>query len=259
MGNSEQDTLAEVMTEEDEDFIDAAYCLVLNRAPDAIGAAAYLAALRRGKPKIQILHEMAMSDEAQRSRKIVAGLAEAFVREGLGGADAFVEITAEVGNAEQLLAMIDVDRFIALAYQLLLGRRPDTEGASNYRELLGQGLPKTAVLHALFNSPERAALGLQLPGFLREAFLQAGLPIDDSQGPAAARPDVQPAPHGPDPVTILEARIASLERSVIVLRRLVESHDSYKGVAETGISPEGIRLAVDARAEEIFRDLRRGG
>jgi hypothetical protein len=258
MGNGEHDALNELMAEEDEDFVDGAYSLLLNRAPDATGAAAYLVALRRGKPKIQILHEMAMSDEARRAGRVVAGLQEAFVREGLGDGHGLADMPSEVVNAEQLLSVAEVDSFIALAYRLLLRRRADIEGASSYRTLLEGGLPRVSVLHALFNSPERASLGSQLAG-LEEAFLQAGLPIDDDQVLHVAPPDVQPSRQGSDPVKTLEARVESLERSLIILRQLMQAQDWRTDVDQNAASPESIRLVVDARAEEIFRDLRRGG
>jgi hypothetical protein len=258
MGKSEQGALGELMVEEDEDFIDAAYALLLNRAPDAIGAAAYLGSLRSGKSKIQILYEMAISDEARLAGRIVAGLDEAFVREGLIDGQGLEEMAYEIHNAEQLLGVADVDRFIALGYRLLLRRRADPEGASNYRALLGQGLPRTSFLHALFSSPERAALGTQLPG-LRDAFLQAGLPIEDDQAPAVALPAVRPPSQELGLHTALESRVESLERSLIILRQLIEAQNAGTDDFQDGVSSASIRLAVDARAEEIFRNLRRGG
>ena len=60
----------------------------------------------------------------------------------------------------------------------------------------------------------------------------------------------------------VDARIASLERSVGGLRQLIEQRDRKVSVAEP-VSPDAAaakssgRIALDLRAEEIARDVRR--
>ena len=59
----------------------------------------------------------------------------------------------------------------------------------------------------------------------------------------------------------IDARIASLERSIAALRQLIEQYDGNGLVTEPPSSKVGVlksagRLALELRAEEIARDLK---
>ena len=78
----ESTVLNELMQEEGEDFVDAAYSALLKRRPDATGGKIYMRALRNGTSKLQILYELSKSDDCLRAGGEVPGLAEACERRG---------------------------------------------------------------------------------------------------------------------------------------------------------------------------------
>ena len=50
--------LNELLLEEGDEFVEAAYMALLKRRPDATGGRTYLRTLRNGTSKVQILHEI---------------------------------------------------------------------------------------------------------------------------------------------------------------------------------------------------------
>ena len=173
--------LNELMQEEGEDFVDAAYLALLKRRPDATGGGIYMRALRNGTSKLQILYDLSKSDDCIRAGGEVPGLADACGSEGIG--DKSDEPTSTpppeamlVTRAEQLLLIDDYNKLIEIAYWVLLKRSPDSDGIANYRERLADGTSKAQFLHELFNSVERRELSVELPG-LYEAFVREGLEV----------------------------------------------------------------------------------
>lgn len=65
----------ELLTLEDEPFVWAAYQRVLGREPDPAGLSGYLAQVRSGVDKAQIVAVMAASDEGRQHRAALTGLA----------------------------------------------------------------------------------------------------------------------------------------------------------------------------------------
>ena len=131
--------LQELLLEDGEDFVDAAFHALLNRRPDANGGRAYLRALRSGTSRIQILYELSMSEECRRVGGEIAGLSDACAKEGIGESNDNSSATrpahiAHVTRAEQLLVLEDTDKFIEIAYWVLLKRAPDDEGIANCRK-----------------------------------------------------------------------------------------------------------------------------
>ena len=83
-------------------------------------------------------------------------------------------------RAEQLLVLEDTDKFIEIAYWVLLKRAPDEEGIANCRGRLQGGASKVQVLYELFTSDECREIGVELPG-LRDAFAREGLHVADER------------------------------------------------------------------------------
>lgn len=185
-------SLRELLMQEGDEFIEAAYFALLHRKPDARGGPAYLRALRSGTPKLAILYELHSSDEARRLGAEVPGLTEAFTREGMVDAAALARAAAAIQSAEQLLVIDDPDQFVRMAYPVLLKRPADPQGIAGYKARMCEGISRTQILHELYCSGERQRLGTELPG-LREAFRRDGLALADGiDGPGPVEP-VRPA------------------------------------------------------------------
>jgi hypothetical protein len=182
--------LRALLAEEGDEFIEAAYLALLNRGPDAVGGPSYLRALRGGSPKLAILYELYSSEESRRLGVELPGLTEAFASEGIGEEAGTARAAAALQSAEQLLVIEDPDRFLRMAYRVLLKRPADLAGIASYRERMREGTTRTRILHELYCSDERAQLGTELPG-LREAFGREGLGL--AEGGAAKAQSVQPA------------------------------------------------------------------
>lgn len=173
--------LEELLLEDGEDFVEAAFLALLRRRPDANGGRIYLRALRNGTSKLQILSEIFSSDECKRAGGEIAGLEEACVREGIrvtgeGGASGPPACVTQITRAEQLLVLDDADRFIETAYWVLFKRAPDVKGTANCHTRLKEGASKLQILYELFTSAESREIGADLPG-LRDAFAREGLQV----------------------------------------------------------------------------------
>lgn len=189
-GTDDGAALRALLAEEGDEFIEAAYLALLNRTPDAVGGPGYLRALRSGTPKLAILYELYSSDESRRLGVELLGLVEAFARDGIGEEAGTARAAAAFQSAEQLLVIEDPDRFLKMAYRVLLKRPADMMGVSSYTERMREGTTRTRILHELYCSGERAQLGTELPG-LREAFGREGLGLAD--GGALKAQALQPA------------------------------------------------------------------
>ena len=179
------ETLQELLLEDGEEFVAATYMALLKRRPDATGGRNYLRALRNGTSKLQILYEISTSADARDLGIEIPGLLAAFAREGIGEksekpAPAPPAQATAVTRAEQLLVVGDTDKFIEIAYWVLLKRAPDAEGIANCRNRLRDGASKTQILHELFSSPECREIGVELPG-LRDTFAREGLNVVDAK------------------------------------------------------------------------------
>ncbi|MFJ1253067.1 glycoside hydrolase family 99-like domain-containing protein [Cupriavidus sp. CuC1] len=73
-------TLAELLYYHDERFIQGAYQAILGRAPDMEGMHYYLARIRSGIGKIEILSQLYNSEEGRARKPKIPGLRKAFVR-----------------------------------------------------------------------------------------------------------------------------------------------------------------------------------
>ena len=173
--------LEELMQEEGEDFVEAAYMALLKRSRDATGGRIYQRALRNGTSKLQILYELSKSQDCIRAGGEIPGLADACAREGIGESRDEPTSTpppeaAQVTRAEQLLLIDDYSKLIEVAYWVLLKRSPDSDGIANYLARLAGGTSKARFLCELFDSVECRELGVELPG-LHEALAREGLDV----------------------------------------------------------------------------------
>ena len=125
--------LSELLNEDGEEFVEAAYRALLKRRPDSIGGPACLKDMKNGSSKLQILHEISVSDECRIAGGMVDGLTEAHAEERLiektrnGRPTAPPEIL-KISHADQLLVIDDHHQLIKAGYWLLLGRAPDALG-----------------------------------------------------------------------------------------------------------------------------------
>ena len=177
--------LSEILLEEGEEFVEAAYRALLKRRPDATGGRTYMRALRNGTSKLQVLYELSRSADCLRAGGEIPGLTEACARERIGKQSDEPKIAApveatQITHAEQLLVLEDHTKLIEIAYWVLLKRAPDPEGIENYMGKLKSGAGKTPFLHELFTSVECREIGVELPG-LRDAFAREGLDVVDEK------------------------------------------------------------------------------
>jgi hypothetical protein len=198
------------------------------------------------------------------------------------------------------LAALRGAAFVECAYVTLLKRRPDEVELYRQAARLREGDSKLQLLDELAAAPAAAAAVRQLTG-LAEALgrrRRARLPVigalvrmlGDVEGDSAlerrARANEERvaaleaalseqvarfeqtglradtfAAQSMQAARELEGRIASLERSSAILRKLVARYMEDAPELDLPVSPgeprePAVRLAVDARAEEILRDLR---
>ena len=127
--------LVESLRLDGKHFIESAYLSLLNRPPDSSGGTFYLDQLLKGVAKIQILDEIGLADEAQRSGAL---------------------------SYEELLSL-DGELFIECAFYRLLKRMPDPAGGKFYLDQLLNGVAKVQILEELSSSDEGIQTGVTLP------------------------------------------------------------------------------------------------
>jgi SAM-dependent methyltransferase len=122
-------------------FVDAAFWIVLTRAPSEQERRERTLALESSQPPDQLLRALIASPEFRLIYDAYAGRGER-----TGRKPAVVE--------SGLDALGPADMFIGQAYTFLLGRPPDDEGAAYYQARLEDGAPRQRVLQALVTSDE---------------------------------------------------------------------------------------------------------
>ncbi|MEO0035422.1 MAG: hypothetical protein RLZZ501_1445, partial [Pseudomonadota bacterium] len=174
----------ELLALEGEAFIEAAFRLLLGRAPDPDGRRHYLAMLNRGVSRGYIAAEIRMSAEGRARGVDLSGLEAEIRRYGwlrrpvIGrllrlagqGRDPSRPASrpATVGpvSLAQLLAEHD-EAFVRAAYQAILGRAPDSEGLAYYLRVLRDGGSPLSILARLRFSPEGRRVGVGVDGLDR--------------------------------------------------------------------------------------------
>lgn len=115
----------------DEQFVHAAYRLLLGREPDPAGFADQVWALQQGASRTQCLDAMIHSDEFQS-------------RLANFRTPSPTDRAASLGNAV----------FVSAAYRELLGREPDASGFAGAMNHLGDGGARRDLLHSMVDSDE---------------------------------------------------------------------------------------------------------
>jgi FkbM family methyltransferase len=157
------DTMNRLLSQRDTAFIDAAYRLILGRAPDAGGLKTYLTELRNGRDKMSIVTALRESTEAVSTRERRNRFAQIAERLGrMSESDAIKSLPSEERHLlEQLLSSGD-DEFVAGIYGDLLGRQADQEERASYHAQIKSGASRLQVIQSAFNSPEAHALKKKL-------------------------------------------------------------------------------------------------
>ncbi len=172
--NRKSASLAELLSLDDADFVNAAYLTFFNRIPDPEGLGNYIEMLRSGVPKIQIARDLRLSGE---------GVANAVTLPGLPVLLSFAVVTplaagkSPVTSIDQLLAMKD-RAFVSAAYQFLLRRDVDKQGMSAYLARVRAGERKLNLLSDLRNCAESKYLQARLEQWHRFSEIRSAAHAD---------------------------------------------------------------------------------
>jgi glycosyltransferase involved in cell wall biosynthesis len=165
-------TFSELLYFHDEHFIRSAFQTLLNREPDPEGLRYYLAIVRSGVEKIEILSQLYMSVEGRSRQLKVNGLnetIEAYERLKVPLVGPLLRLTSVVSTSAVLTAeeklyateplatqrFVDAEeRFVHCAYWAILGRSPDSNGLESYLESVRSGIAKVEILAQLKRSDE---------------------------------------------------------------------------------------------------------
>jgi hypothetical protein len=143
MGATQEGSIASLHSLSDDAFIAKAYMTLLGRAPDAGGAASYLARIRSGIPREVVWSEIASGDEA---RSYSARQAPVFQPPQSNRG-------APINSVRDLLAL-DGTEFIQQAYRCVLGREADPAGLRDYGARLAAGTSKEQLVADMRCDPE---------------------------------------------------------------------------------------------------------
>ena len=165
-------TLEELLSYHDERFINNADLALLGRNADPEGLRYYLAKLRAGTGKLEILSELQKSAEGKARQAKIAYFNEsirAYQRQMAPFQGWLMRLTGD-SNQEEFTAIEDklyaidaqaqdsfddVDkRFIRSAYHTILARAFDHDGQRFYLQSLKEGIPKVEILSQLYKSAE---------------------------------------------------------------------------------------------------------
>lgn len=186
---SDPATLDDLLQCHDRQFVEAAYRLVLARSADTEGLQFYLARLRSGIKKLQVVSELSDSKEARARGGELQVLRSSLRRHRLMSIPLLGPIigllyvrtaTKGVGNEQfgaaagstprsrtpdlQALLHFQDTQFVEAAYWAILRRAPDTDGLTYYLTRLRSGARKLQILGELSSSEEARKAGIEIPG-----------------------------------------------------------------------------------------------
>jgi glycosyltransferase involved in cell wall biosynthesis len=165
-------TLNELLYYHDEHFIQSAFQTVLNREPDDEGMRFYLASVRAGVEKMEILSQLYASSEGRERQRKLEALDEAIdahqrLKAPLLGPIRRVVSTASdsaVSAAEGALYALEPrikerftvpeEQFLHCAYHALLARPPDLHGLRSYIQSIQNRVAKVEILAQIKASEE---------------------------------------------------------------------------------------------------------
>lgn|GEM_PF-1508948 len=164
-------SVSELLSHHDKAFVNCVYQTILSRAADSDGLTAYLAQLRAGADKMQLIREIRISGECERRRRLISYLNDAvdpkkqtklLSQQLLSTASVK---NAPVGNAKTNTTSAEVDAleefftcddavFVQQVYLTLLGREPDLQGKNFYMERLIAGVSRVQLISEIIYSNE---------------------------------------------------------------------------------------------------------
>ncbi|WP_429328191.1 DUF4214 domain-containing protein [Paraburkholderia atlantica] len=163
----------DLMNGSDEAFVRNAYEALLMRAPDVEGMEYYLARLRNGTPRVDVLSALCRSSEAKVHAVRVRGLALRRAMQGIARwpllgdvLRAIVPLDAKSQCHAKSLSAYRGEAFIRETYRAVLGRSPDPEGLGHYRAKLLEGYSKGLIIRDMRRSREGKAHGAYVAGLM---------------------------------------------------------------------------------------------
>jgi hypothetical protein len=162
-------TLEELLAHDDCAFVCCAYQTFLIRPVDQGALKHYLAALRDGLERLQVLNELRRSEEFE-SRFAIARELDQFAKNGEGGIVAVSVNTVGVNNSANGAEIVpnlpptmadlmarNNREFVYGLYQIMLGRTVDSGGLQNYLQRMASGTSRKEVVRGFSTSDERKA------------------------------------------------------------------------------------------------------
>lgn len=217
-------SVAYLLSLDDTTFIKCAYRTLFKRAVDASSQQYYLARLREGITKQQVLSELRGSVEGKRTNVDIAGLDELTMQPAI--------------SVAELLLLAD-ERFVRGAFLTLFGREPDADGGGYYLKRLRSGVSKSEIIAELAGSDEARAKAVDLSGLaeITRCYRRFKLPVI---GHALRKW------FAPEEASTVHARLRALENRLAALEGDVRLPAKYL---------EGAAVEVDARlrAQETQR------
>jgi len=164
---------------DDTEFVRQAYLRLLGRAADEEGLKGYVAQLKSGLTRTEMLQVLSGCEEAQRYEARRTALRRAAAPSPLRtnqvmlapswGVAPTLQNSMPAGPAPQVdhinaLMELEGGLFVKAAYAALLGREADEAGWLNYARKLRDGWSKMSILKGLAQSDEARKAGRTLPG-----------------------------------------------------------------------------------------------
>jgi hypothetical protein len=159
-------TVEELLAHEDYAFVCCAYQTLFIRPVDQGALKHYVAALRDGLDRLQVLNELRQSEEFK-SRFAMARELDQFAQAGKD--EKFSEATSNSGTEEDAEIVPDLPasiaelmarnnrEFVYGLYQIMLGRTADPAGLQNYLQRMASGISRQEVVRGFNSSDERKA------------------------------------------------------------------------------------------------------
>jgi Domain of unknown function (DUF4214) len=162
-------TVEELLAHEDYAFVCCAYQTLFIRPVDQGALKHYVAALRDGLDRLQVLNELRQSEEFK-SRFAMALALDQFANSGESGIVAASVKVVSIDSAEdgaetvpglppsmaELMARNNRE-FVYGLYQIMLGRAADSSGLQNYLQRMASGISRQEVVRGFSSSDERKA------------------------------------------------------------------------------------------------------
>ena len=181
-------SLAELLSSDNEEFVRLAYLTVLGRSADAEGEAYYTDRIRRGFTKMEVLDQLRKGDEAKRvpplpdleaalRRFRIARVGRGKRRGGAAVEQQILREASEV-RVDHFMRYHD-EEFVVRVFAYYLGREPDEFGLAHYLRQIRSGVSRQRVLLDISRGAEARARGKRAVGesAIATAVLMDRIPI----------------------------------------------------------------------------------